>query len=164
VEKYPYLANLILARGHEIGDHTYMHPNLTRLSNEKVLAELDATKRIVRDKTGKEIYLFRPPGGRVNRRVLKAAQEDGYRQVLWTVLPKDHEESVTKDAIVRRVVGETNNYGIICLHQGVQKTIDAMDEVIDRLRAKGFRFVTVSQLLGEKERIELAKVDLRAKR
>ena len=67
--------------------------------------------------------------------------------VLWSVLPRDYVVSVSKEAIVKKVLDGTKNYGIILMHQGVEKTIDALPEIIDTLRSRGYTFVTVSQLM-----------------
>jgi peptidoglycan/xylan/chitin deacetylase (PgdA/CDA1 family) len=156
VKEYPDLTNLILSKGHEIANHTYGHPNLTMLTDKEVLSELNRTRKIIKDTAGIDTYLFRPPGGRINSRIVEVAKKNRYEVTLWTVLPRDHETYILKDVIVKRVIDGTKNCGIVCLHEGSQKTIDALNEIIDGLRAKGYRFVTVSQLLSEKERIELA--------
>ena len=157
VEKRPELARLIVKEGHEIANHTYSHPNLTRLGKKEVLEELGRTRRLITDKTGIDSGYFRPPGGRINRRIFRLARENGYEPVLWTVLPRDHEPSVPEDILVSRVINGSMNEGIVCMHNGIDRTINALDDIIDRLRMKGFRFVTITELYREKELSESVK-------
>src|SRR4051812_11466995 len=70
-DRYPQLIRDIARDGHELANHTYSHPNLSRLSDEAVLAELDRTREVVQRLSGQDTYLFRPPGGDFSRRMLR---------------------------------------------------------------------------------------------
>jgi peptidoglycan-N-acetylglucosamine deacetylase len=157
VDRYPALVDLLLSGGNEAAIHTYDHPNLTRFNDRDILSELDRTREAIFNKSGITTRLFRPPGGRIDARVMGVARKNGYTPILWTVLPRDLEPAVTKKMIVDRVLAEARNYGIICVHDGSRKTLDAVGAIIDGLRMKGYRFVTVSEIIREKEKIELAR-------
>jgi len=156
-ESHPELIKLIDSGGHEIGGHTYSHRNLTKLKNQEIINDIELTNNIIRNIINKNTYLIRPPGGKINKRVREVITKSGYKIILWTVLPKDHDFRTTKEKIVTYTINETTNFGIILLHQGIQKTLDALPEIIDTLRARRYNFVTVSELLAEKEKLLLTQ-------
>ncbi|MEW6040494.1 MAG: polysaccharide deacetylase family protein [Elusimicrobiota bacterium] len=146
-QQYPELVRLISDKNHEIGGHTYTHTSVKKMSTKTLITELDLTKKVIEQNTNKRIYLFRPPGGHLSKKSLDIIQSRGYVTVMWSVLPKDTEPSVNKEDIIRIILRETSNSGIILLHSGRQRTIDALPEIIWGLRLKGYRFVTVSELI-----------------
>lgn len=149
VKSNPSLIRQIDFFGHELGSHTYNHSNITKLSNKNIIDELQKTKNYIQAITGKQIYLFRPPGGNYNSKSMEIISHLGYTTVLWTILPKDTEECVKKEDIIRCIKEDTRPYSIILLHMGRQETIDALPEIILYLKSKGYRFVTLSELLNK---------------
>jgi peptidoglycan/xylan/chitin deacetylase (PgdA/CDA1 family) len=147
-ERHPELLREILRRADELGNHTYSHRNLMRVSRADFLEELDRTRRIMEKAGARGPLLFRPPGGDFNDEVLSAAGEARYRTVLWTVLPKVH-ASPPPAEIAGRVLAEASDGGVILLHSGVENTIRALPGILEELRARGFRCVTVSELLSD---------------
>ncbi|OIO75768.1 MAG: hypothetical protein AUJ85_02245 [Elusimicrobia bacterium CG1_02_37_114] len=145
-ERHPELIRLIDNNGHELGGHSHTPFNFTKLSNKKILYELNKTKEIIKRETNKDTCLFRPPGGHMNERVRKLIQDNGYEIIMWDVLPKDHELSTTQQMITKHILEKTKNFDIVLLHQGRQSTMDSLPETIKTLRAKGFRLVTVSEI------------------
>lgn len=145
--RYPTILQQVAQEGHEIANHTYNHPSLSRLEDVAVLAELSQTRSIVRRLTGQDAILYRPPGGDYNRRVTKVASQAGYRMVLWTVLTKDV-NGASSAFIRKRILRGAEDNGIILMHSGVQNTVDVLPDVIAELRRRGYSFVTVSQLMG----------------
>jgi peptidoglycan/xylan/chitin deacetylase (PgdA/CDA1 family) len=91
----------------------------------------------------------RPPGGRYDREAVIAASELGLTTVLWTDNSADY-LGLSPHRLERRVLSRVSNGGIILMHDGVQQTIDVLPEIIEKLRSKGYRFVTLSEL--ERER------------
>ncbi|MBU2567378.1 MAG: polysaccharide deacetylase family protein [Elusimicrobia bacterium] len=152
VNRHPELIKQIHAAGHEIGGHTYNHLNITRLTPDALQNELEMTRKAIASATGARTYLFRPPGGQKNDRTLRFVHSLGYTSVLWTVLPRDHEASVTSEHIVKYVYERAHDMGIVLLHAGRQRTLAGLPEIIARLRMKGYRFVTISELLEEQEK------------
>ena len=146
VDKYPELLKLIVAKGHQVGNHTYFHSRLVGLSEEKILLEIERTQNLINQSGYKGEFLFRPPGGKIGSRARKIIEEKGYTIVLWTVLPKDHEYDATKDKIIQRVKDNIKDRGIILLHQGRPETIAALPEIIRQLKSEGYQFVPVSLL------------------
>lgn len=151
VEKNPYLAKLIADKKHEIGGHTYNHINITKLEDTKLFLELEKTRDIIKKTTGISIYLFRPPGGRINTKTINFVSQLGYSTVLWNVLPKDHEPHKTSKEITKYIIENTSPGDIILLHLGKESTLNALPEIIWQLRIKGYRFVTISELLAKQK-------------
>jgi peptidoglycan-N-acetylglucosamine deacetylase len=143
--KYPGLVRDIVSSGNEIAGHGFTHRNLAKLSANDDKIELESTSKILNDITGVKIALFRPPGGRYDKKVVKVADTLGEKMVLWDVFPKDHEEN-NSQIILHKVLAQAKDGGIILLHSGRTPTIEALDEIIDSLEKRGFEFVKISDL------------------
>jgi peptidoglycan/xylan/chitin deacetylase (PgdA/CDA1 family) len=91
---------------------------------------------------------FRPPGGGFDVRTLSTAKAAGYRMVLWTVLPRDHERP-PPEIIRKRVLADVSDGGVILLHSGVESTVRALPDLLRELRERGYRCVTVGELLND---------------
>ncbi|NWK54581.1 polysaccharide deacetylase family protein [Verrucomicrobiaceae bacterium N1E253] len=148
VNQYPHIARRIVAEGHEIGNHTWSHPNLTKLSDASVRSELDRTRDAIVSACGVQPRTMRPPYG-----ALRSSQrawiyrEYGYPTVLWDVDPEDWKRPGI--SVVRsRILSGTGNGSIVLAHDLHKSTVDAMPSTLDGLLRKGFKFVTVSQLLA----------------
>jgi peptidoglycan-N-acetylglucosamine deacetylase len=148
--RYPYLVNLISSGGNEVAGHTFSHRNLSTLSRQEIRRELVITDRLIKDITGKKSNYFRPPGGRYNQDVLDMAKDNGLKMILWSVFPKDHEENNAK-VIVERVLAQAKDNGVIILHSGKTATLEALPEIIDTLKKRGFEFVTLEYLEGSRD-------------
>ncbi len=148
VEKYPELLRQVWKEGHDVGNHTYNHPDLTKLSREEILKELDKTRILVKKITGKYTYLVRPPGGRYDNKVILATTLSGYKMILWTDYPGDYGCSSSR-LIYQRAVSGAENEGIILLHNGLDTTVEAIPRIISELKKRKYRFVTISDLMEE---------------
>jgi peptidoglycan-N-acetylglucosamine deacetylase len=145
---YPALLREIAAGGHEIEVHTLTHRNLTHLKVDEIRKELFDTSELIRGIAGRRAGFFRPPGGQYNVKVVKAAESLNLSMVLWTVFPKDHEEN-DKDIIVKRVMSQATDGGVILFHDGREPTYEALPIIVKQLRDKGYGFVTISELTAE---------------
>ncbi|MCX5778514.1 MAG: polysaccharide deacetylase family protein [Elusimicrobia bacterium] len=148
-QKNPDLVRAIAANGCEVESHTMTHRNLLHLTDNDIRKELQGSVSLINSLSGRNPLFFRPPGGQYNDRVVKVAGEMGLTMVLWTVIPRDHEENDV-DAIVDRVVAQTRDGGIILLHSGRHPTLAALPRIIAELHARGFRFVTIENLMTAK--------------
>ena len=146
-QRHPEILRDIAARGHEIANHTYSHPALSRLDDQAVLNELSQTRRVIQRVTGKDTVLFRPPGGDYKRQTVRVASRAGYKMVLWSVLTKDVQGASPK-FIRGRILRGAEDGGIILMHSGIPNTLEALPGVIAELRRRGYQFVTVSTMLG----------------
>jgi peptidoglycan/xylan/chitin deacetylase (PgdA/CDA1 family) len=149
-ETNPGMVRQIVDAGHELGNHTYTHPDLTHVSDEKVKTELEQTEEEVQRVTGRSTKpYFRPPFGARDARVLRLAAAEGYRCIYWTT---DSWDSVKKGIrpreIEERVLRKARPGSIILMHCGSQATADALPDIIRSLKAEGYEIVTVSDLLN----------------
>ncbi|WP_243719081.1 polysaccharide deacetylase family protein [Actinomadura sp. 7K534] len=149
VAERPDLVRREHAAGHELADHGYTHADLGRAPKEKIVSELTRTQDAIRNASGVTPGLLRPPYGSTSKLLARVTREMGMAQVLWTVDPFDwrHRDS---DDIERRVVKQVKPGSIVLLHDIHRTTVRAVPGIIDKLAAKGYVFVTVTELLGGK--------------
>ena len=129
--------------GHQIGNHTYGHVNLSQMSREQAHEELDMTDELIRDITGEETEFVRPPFGAFPGNM---EEELDKLYVKWTVDPLDW-TTENADEIVQRVVTETQENDIILLHDCYGSSVEAALRIIDILQDEGYEFVTVDRIL-----------------
>lgn len=150
VDMYPQLTRRIVAEGHEIGNHTYTHRNLKTLSDAQVVTEMSKTRASIVRATGVQPRTMRPPYGALYQRQREMIMNEfGYPTIMWAVDPRDWQRPGV--SVVReRILNDTSNGAIVLAHDLHAPTVDAMPSTLDGLLAKGYRFVTVSQLLAQK--------------
>ncbi len=148
VQENPEVLRRAAREGHEIASHSWSHPNLGKMSDEGVRSQLQRTDDIIRTTIGVRPTLFRPPYGSITAHEKQWIHDRfGYRIILWDVDPLDWKRP--GPAVVRsRILKETHPGSIILSHDIHAPTIEAMPSTFDELLAKGFKFVTVSELLG----------------
>lgn len=147
VQQYPYLAKAIAERGHELGNHSFHHQNLTRLPEAQLRGELAAAQRAIEVATGLTARYFRPPGGDYDAAVLHAAHDLGLTTVFWTDDPGDYARPSLL-LLERKLLSRVSNGGILLLHQGVAQTIDILPPTMEILRREGYVITTVGGLLA----------------
>ena len=139
-----------LRDGDALGDHTWSHPDLERLSGAEVRSQLRGTREVIRRESGYSPCVFRPPYGDYNGSVISIARSLGLATILWDVDPSDY-TLPGASAIEQRVLAQVTRGSIILSHDGGGprgQTLAAYPSIIRALRARGYRFVTVPQLLG----------------
>ena len=154
----PQVARQVLADGHEIGDHSWNHADLGG-GGPGASAQLEHTNAVIRRVTGFTPCLFRPPGGSTGADLVARVRALGMTSVLWSADPFDWRLPGTS-SIVGRVLAQTGPGGIILDHDGGgprTQTLAAARPIITALRARGYTFVTVSALLGYRERLALQR-------
>ncbi|AIE87643.1 polysaccharide deacetylase family protein [Fimbriimonas ginsengisoli] len=150
-QKYPHLVKLIAAEGHELGNHTFSHACLTKVTDEEAQADYEACSDVIQSLTGKRPKVCRPPGGDIDNAVINAGASLGMTTVLWTDDPGDYYER-DEQVILDRTLAKANNGGIILLHDGIPQMLDVLPTIIQTLRARGFKIVTASELAELKQR------------
>jgi peptidoglycan/xylan/chitin deacetylase (PgdA/CDA1 family) len=146
-----YLASL---PGFEIGNHSYSHPHLGQISDERVRDELQRTQQMLFDVTGKRAALFRPPYGECDERVVKLAAEMGLTTIEFDLPSGDPDRHATKEKLVEYVTSMARNGSIIVMHinQRGWHTAEALPDIITILRRRGFKLVTVGEILADLKR------------
>ncbi len=162
VEREPDLVRRVLAEGHCLGNHTYSHTSILRLSAEQITSELARCAGAV-DAAGcafSEVpqgRLCRPPYGRKRPAALRAVRDAGYVPVLWSVTCWDWSKRATADTIWRHAEKQTRGGDVILLHDGdgdhgfeVERggSLVATERIIERYGGEGFEFVTIPELVA----------------
>ncbi len=148
IEQNPDVLRREVAEGHEIGNHSWSHPNLAKLSDEAVRSQLRRTEDLIAKTAGVKPTLMRPPYGELTKRQrILVNHEFGYKVILWDVDPLDWKRP-GPSVVANRIIAGTRPGSIILSHDIHPPTIEAMPQVFDALLAKGFKFVTVSELLA----------------
>ncbi|MEU0288015.1 polysaccharide deacetylase family protein [Streptomyces sp. NPDC006147] len=147
IDSYPELVRRMADEGHELASHTWTHRILTDLEPDEIREELVRTNAEIERLTGRRPTLMRPPQGRTDDTVHEISRELGLSEVLWSVTAKDYRTS-DSDLITRRVLDQSSRDGIILLHDLYDGTVPAVPGIIDALKARGYVFVTVPQLLA----------------
>ena len=143
LETYGELAGQIRRQGHEIGLHGYSHDSMAKMSPAGLTRELTNTHALLPE--GCVVNLMRPPGGQANRTVSDAAREQGLSIISWSVDPKDWATNDTS-LILQRMLEKTGDGDVILLHDMSDSSVEAALALVDELAARGYRFLTVSQL------------------
>src|SRR6266487_1223753 len=147
VAEHPEIVARAAREGHEIGNHSWSHPNFGKMSDESVRRQLWQTDDAIKSATGVRPTLLRPPYGSITAREKRWIHDElGYDIILWDVDPYDWKRP--GPAVVRnRILKETQPGSIVLSHDIHPGTIEAMPSTLDALEAKGFKFVTVSELI-----------------
>ncbi|MDW8368488.1 MAG: polysaccharide deacetylase family protein, partial [Abditibacteriales bacterium] len=149
----PVLVHRAVREGHVIANHTYSHQRLYKLTWDALSQEVNKTADIIARFTRSNPRLLRPPWGMYSLRVCRFAQQQGYHIVLWTVCAESR-DAPTPQAMAQRVIAKARPGGIILAHDGSSgekidrlRTVQALPMILEGLQKKGYRFVTVPDLL-----------------
>jgi peptidoglycan-N-acetylglucosamine deacetylase len=145
---HPEILKQAVGEGHEIANHSWSHPNLGKMSDEAVRRELRKTDDTISAAIGSRPTLFRPPYGSITTRQKHWIHDEfGYRIITWDVDPLDWKRPGAS-VVCNRILKETRAGSIILSHDIHPGTIEAMPATFTQLQAKGFKFVTVTELLA----------------
>ena len=149
VELYGDVARRVVAEGHEIGNHTYAHPTLATLPSGALEREILEAEALIEECTGRSTALFRPPEGYCTLAVEDVVVRNGGTVILWSIDTEDW-RGRPSDEIVHTVMQSVVPGAIILFHDYVAQkstTVEALKEILPRLCAAGYRFVTISELI-----------------
>ncbi len=147
VAEHPEIVERAAHEGHEIGNHSWSHPNFAKMSDEGVRRELRRTDDAIKSAIGARPTLLRPPYGSLTARQKRWIHDEfGYQIILWDVDPLDWKRPGPA-VVCNRILKETRAGSIVLSHDIHPGTIVAMPRTFDQLEAKGFKFVTVSELI-----------------
>jgi peptidoglycan/xylan/chitin deacetylase (PgdA/CDA1 family) len=147
VEHARYLASL---PQFELGNHTFLHPHLTQVSNARLREELAWDQALLYTVTGRQATLFRAPYGEYDARVVDYAAQAGMTTVQYDLASGDPDVHIAKEQLIKYVVDAARPGSIVVMHINRRgwHTAEALPAIIDALRLRGFEFVTVSELLA----------------
>lgn len=147
VKNNPDLAKVIADAGHEVGNHSYTHPDMKLISAAKIREEIQKTNEVIKATTGKDVIWLGPPSGSFRDEVVKIAAEEGLRTVLWTVDTIDWQKP-SPSVLIERVMSKVHNGAIILMHP-TASTAQALEQLIQMLKEKQLEINTVKELLSE---------------
>ena len=145
VDKFPTLVQMEALEGHELGNHTYDHVDLTQIPPELIGFELDECDRAIRRATGASARFFRPPGGEFAPDVVREATRRHFITALWSDDPGDYSKPGA-DVVLQRTLDHLSNGSIILLHDGIPDTLSVLPTLVSEARRRGYEFVTMSEL------------------
>lgn len=141
-EMMPHLILMIQNQGCTVGNHTYDHKDLTKLSDAEVVADLEKCNEVLYGITGSYPTVYRPPFGKINKDTEACISTKGIemKKLLWDI---DSADWKTKDSatVVRNVCRDAKDGDVILMHDFYPQTVEALPVIIDKLREKGFEFV-----------------------
>lgn len=149
-EAYPELVRQEIKAGHEIENHTYTHPDLSRESELKTGEEIQRTEQIIDKITDIKAKFFRPPKKLFRRETIAVAEAKGYKTILWSICV-ENSHAATPSQMAQRVIDTAHPGMIILAHDGRldrRQTIAALPMIIEAFQQQGYQFVTLDELLN----------------
>lgn len=146
VENYPEIAKKIAENGFEIGTHSNTHPDMVKLSAEQIKLELSTSVETIKNITGKEVNLFRPPFGSYNDTLINTAKDLNLTTIQWDVDSLDW-KGISAVDITTRILNKVYNGSIILCHNNSDNILDALPMVLDRLNKRGYTVKCVGDII-----------------
>ncbi len=148
VDSFPDMVKEIYARGHDLGNHSQNHKQMSKLSANEQKTEIMTVSDKIRELTGYEVFLFRPPYGDYNSTLINTVYSCNHYPIQWDVDSLDWKdygvENIIKTVTQHKALG---NGSIILMHNGAKYTAEALDTVLSTLQSQGYTLVPVSQLI-----------------
>lgn len=160
-EKVPYNKSIVKREkeeGHEIGNHTYTHINAAKTSKEQIENEVTKTQEVIKEVTGQYPTIFRPPYRALSRDLCQTVKSKNMSIILWSNIDVRDWSNPGVNSIVSTIENKVENGNIIILHDyntvrnDKSQTIQALEIVIPKLKEKGYKFVTISELMDHLEK------------
>ena len=150
VEKYPDDVKMILAEGHDLGNHSENHKNMSQISDSEKESELMKVHEKVKNLTGYEMSLFRPPYGDYNNAVVKTAKKCGYYTIQWDVDSLDW-KGLSAGEVTKRVMKGAKNGSIILMHNNADHVTESLRLTLDYLTNGGYKVTSVGELVYQQD-------------
>lgn len=132
--------------GHEIGNHSYIHPMFTKISEDKIKEEIEKTEKVFMDTIGINSKLFRFPSGDYNEKAYKYITSLGYQSIQWDVDSLDWKESGA-DYEYKRVMDKVSSGSIVLFHNNAKYTPGNLEKIIMKLKEEDYKFITVGEMI-----------------
>lgn len=146
-EKHPEIVRQIIEEGHTIGNHSYSHSkNFGFFSSEKIIAELNKTNSVLKEITGKDLKLFRPPFGVTNPNIKRALKVTGHFSIGWSKRSFDT-TNISEEKILKRITSHLKKGDIILLHDSSAKSVAVLEQLLLTLPPHKLQSVPVDRLL-----------------
>lgn len=146
LDKNADAAKMLYDNGFEIANHSNTHPAFSKLTREQIKREITDCNEKIKKITGKECRLVRAPSGDYTNESLEVCEELNMKMIQWSVDSLDW-KLLSVEEMYSRVIGKAQNGSILLFHNGVKNTPEALDKILNKLKAEGYRFVNVSELI-----------------
>lgn len=146
-EKFPDLVQEIVAAGHEVENHGYAHLHVGQLAKKQVQIDLQRAEEVLEPLIGRRMLFYAPPYGEAPPSVVEAAQELGYRTVLWTIDTIDWQPGRKASTILAKVKDGLVNGALILLHP-TAVTVEVLPSLLDYLEGQGYRLLSLAEIIG----------------
>lgn len=150
VKNNPDIAKMIVTAGHEVGNHSYTHPDMKRLTAAQTREQMIKTNEVIEAATGKKSNWFAPPSGSYREETIKIAAELNMKTVMWTVDTIDWQKP-SPETLINRVISKIDNGAMVLMHP-TESTAKSLDRLITMIKKRNLQISTVSDLMNE-ERI-----------
>jgi peptidoglycan/xylan/chitin deacetylase (PgdA/CDA1 family) len=146
-EANPDLIRQMIEDGHLIGNHTYTHPHMDKLTTEAVVTEIEQAHKVLEELIGYSPWLYRPPYGSCTPSIRRTLSQLGYtHSVMWSIDTHDWKDPGV-NYIVRRVLDNAHDGAVVLMHVGAGQTVEALPQIIAELRCRGFEFVLIDEII-----------------
>lgn len=135
-------------RGHEIGNHSYVHPDFKNIGKERIIEEVKKTEEIIEKEVGVKTNLFRFPSGSYSKESLSAIEGLEYKSIQWDVDSVDW-KGESKEKEYKKVVNNVKGGSILLYHNNGKYTVENLKEIIPKLKSEGYEFVKISDIIYE---------------
>lgn len=153
IETSPDLVKRMVAEGHTVGNHTYHHPDMSKISTQEAFEkELGDLEKLFEETTGQSMTRFyRPPQGKYSESNLKMANEMGYKTFFWSLAYVDWYENKqpTKEEAFKKLLGRIHPGAIVLLHSTSKTNGEILDELLSKWEEMGYQFKSLKDLVGE---------------
>ncbi|MBR6901194.1 MAG: polysaccharide deacetylase family protein [Synergistaceae bacterium] len=144
-ERYGRITLMLNNAGHELENHSYTHPRLYKLWVEKIMREAERCDEVFESLSIRKTAFLRPPGGGFNMKIFNAMRRMNKKLGLWSLNTADYTGRPPEE-IVRLVLSSVHAGDVILMHSGTQNTVEALPEIIKKLKERGFNFVRLEEL------------------
>ncbi len=152
IESEPELVRRMAAEGHIVGNHTYHHPDMSKIADEAAFSEeLGSLSELYQETTGQEMpRYYRPPQGVYSEENLKLAQKLGYHTVFWSLAYVDWypDKQPSKEEAFSKLIPRIHNGAIVLLHSTSKTNAEILDELLTKWESLGYRFGTLDELFA----------------
>lgn len=154
INKYPNVAKKIFDDGHAIGNHTYWHPDLTKTGVDNMVWEIKQNEKELQNVLQIKTNLFRAPYGALTEEHVQKLSELGYRGIGWSIDTEDW-RSLPASKIKENIINQLHPGAIVLMHsaghwtQDLSGTVQGLDEIIPFLKKRGYKFVTIPEMLND---------------
>ncbi|MEH7255474.1 polysaccharide deacetylase family protein [Neobacillus niacini] len=152
VKNNPDLAKMIVSAGHEVGNHSYSHPNMQKLNAIQTRDQMVRTNEVIEAATGKKSVWFAPPSGSYRDETVKIAAELNMKTVMWTVDTIDWQKP-SPDQLINRVITKIDNGSMVLMHP-TESTAKSLNRLITLIKEKGLQISIVSDLMSEERMVK----------